>query len=105
MAEQKEWLGKPACDICRKDCSKEVLYDAQTIHRGSWAALCEECYSKHGLPGGLYQKYQGIKVLGKVRMLKISDRADPSYQFTPEELVRWMTEGTDPNMSPRSDCG
>ena len=22
-----------------------------------------------------------------------------------EELVRWMTEGTDPDMSPRSDCG
>lgn len=26
-------------------------------------------------------------------------------QLTQEELVRWMTEGTDPNMSPRSDCG
>jgi len=22
-----------------------------------------------------------------------------------EELVRWMTEGTDPNHIPRSDCG
>ena len=22
-----------------------------------------------------------------------------------EELVRWMTEGTDPNHVPRSDCG
>ena len=22
-----------------------------------------------------------------------------------EEVVRWMTEGTDPHMSPRSDCG
>ena len=22
-----------------------------------------------------------------------------------EEVVRWMTEGTDPDMSPRSDCG
>jgi len=22
-----------------------------------------------------------------------------------EELVRWMTEGTDPNYVPRSDCG
>ena len=22
-----------------------------------------------------------------------------------EELVRWMTEGTSPYMSPRSDCG
>jgi len=22
-----------------------------------------------------------------------------------EEVIRWMTEGTDPDMSPRSDCG
>jgi hypothetical protein len=22
-----------------------------------------------------------------------------------EELVRWMTEGTSPNSTPRSDCG
>ena len=22
-----------------------------------------------------------------------------------EELVRWMTEGTNPNSTPRSDCG
>jgi hypothetical protein len=22
-----------------------------------------------------------------------------------EEVIRWMTEGTDPHMSPRSDCG
>jgi hypothetical protein len=22
-----------------------------------------------------------------------------------EELIRWMTEGTSPHMSPRSDCG
>ena len=22
-----------------------------------------------------------------------------------EELLRWMTEGTSPNLSPRSDCG
>ena len=22
-----------------------------------------------------------------------------------EELIRWMTEGTDPNYTPRSDCG
>ena len=22
-----------------------------------------------------------------------------------EEMLRWMTEGTDPNLSPRSDCG
>jgi len=105
MPSQKEWLGKPACDICGKDCSEGVLYDAQTIHRGSWAALCESCYEVHGLPRGLYQKYQGTKVLGKVRMLKISDHADSSNQITQEELVRWMTEGTDPNMSPRSDCG
>ena len=29
---------------------------------------------------------------------------DPPDQIQ-EELVRWMTEGTDPDMSPRSDCG
>ena len=22
-----------------------------------------------------------------------------------EELIRWMTEGTNPNVAPRSDCG
>jgi hypothetical protein len=22
-----------------------------------------------------------------------------------DELIRWMTEGTSPNLSPRSDCG
>jgi hypothetical protein len=22
-----------------------------------------------------------------------------------EELIRWMTEGTSPNLTPRSDCG
>ena len=22
-----------------------------------------------------------------------------------DELIRWMTEGTDPNSAPRSDCG
>jgi hypothetical protein len=22
-----------------------------------------------------------------------------------EELMRWMTEGTSPNLTPRSDCG
>ena len=22
-----------------------------------------------------------------------------------EELIRWMTEGTSPNLAPRSDCG
>jgi ribosomal protein S25 len=22
-----------------------------------------------------------------------------------EELIRWMTEGTSPHLSPRSDCG
>jgi hypothetical protein len=26
-------------------------------------------------------------------------------QLTQDELVRWMTEGTNPNMPPRSDCG
>lgn len=65
-----EWIGDRNCDICKKDCSEIVLYDCQTIHRGSWATLCEECYPKHRLPGGIYQKYQGTKVLGKTRMLK-----------------------------------
>jgi hypothetical protein len=79
---QGEWLGRPTCDICKKDCKESVLYDCQTIHRGSWAALCGICYSVHGLPGGLYQKYQGTKILGKVRMLKIADHSQPDIEGT-----------------------
>ena len=30
---------------------------------------------------------------------------DAEYLIINEELVRWMTEGTSANMSPRSDCG
>jgi hypothetical protein len=30
--------------------------------------------------------------------------ADTGWQIQ-EEVIRWMTEGTDPHMSPRSDCG
>ena len=30
--------------------------------------------------------------------------ADTGWQVQ-EELIRWMTEGTAPHMSPRSDCG
>ena len=27
------------------------------------------------------------------------------FVVTNEDTVRWMTEGTNPNLSPRSDCG
>ena len=30
---------------------------------------------------------------------------DKNNSIMSEELVRWMTEGTSPHMSPRSDCG
>jgi hypothetical protein len=37
-------------------------------------------------------------------------RNEPKVTIEPEdimsdELIRWMTEGTSPNFSPRSDCG
>ena len=37
-------------------------------------------------------------------------RKEPKVKIEPEdlvsdELIRWMTEGTSPNLSPRSDCG
>ena len=27
------------------------------------------------------------------------------FMITSEDMVRWMTEGTNPHLSPRSDCG
>ncbi len=31
--------------------------------------------------------------------------ANLDFIITNEELVRWMTEGTNPHNTPRSDCG
>ena len=28
-----------------------------------------------------------------------------TYLLISDEMVRWMTEGTDPRQAPRSDCG
>tara|TARA_R110000824_G_scaffold223667_2_gene411402 strand:+ start:4370 stop:4528 length:159 start_codon:yes stop_codon:yes gene_type:complete len=30
---------------------------------------------------------------------------DETEPVVNEELIRWMTEGTNPNVAPRSDCG
>jgi len=27
------------------------------------------------------------------------------FMITSEDMVKWMTEGTNPHLSPRSDCG
>jgi hypothetical protein len=34
-----------------------------------------------------------------------SNLDDVNARITNEELIRWMTEGTNPYLSPRSDCG
>lgn len=34
----------PKCDFCGKD----AVYDAPTIHGGSWANMCADCYTDHG---------------------------------------------------------
>ena len=34
-----------------------------------------------------------------------TEEKDETRTIINEELVRWMTEGTSPNLGPRSDCG
>ena len=34
-----------------------------------------------------------------------TEEKDETGTVINEELVRWMTEGTSPNLNPRSDCG
>jgi hypothetical protein len=50
------------------------------------------------------EKYDKIKE--GIKNGKASIRIENAeYLIISEELIRWMTEGTSPNMSPRSDCG
>ena len=35
----------------------------------------------------------------------IKEREKEEPTIVNEELIRWMTEGTSSNLSPRSDCG
>ena len=49
------------------------------------------------------EKYDKIKE--GIKNGKASIRIENAeYLIISEELIRWMTEGTSPNMSPRSDC-
>jgi len=45
-----------------------------------------------------------IRVQELIKKRFVVYNSNPPEQIQ-EELVRWMTEGTDPDMSPRSDCG
>ena len=36
---------------------------------------------------------------------KIREEREKEETVVNEEMVRWMTEGTNPNHIPRSDCG
>ena len=36
---------------------------------------------------------------------KIREEREKEETVVNEEIVRWMTEGTNPNHIPRSDCG
>ena len=33
------------------------------------------------------------------------EKAEEPQNLINEEMLRWMTEGTSPHLSPRSDCG
>ena len=41
----------------------------------------------------------------KKREKSIEEKENEEPTIVNEELIRWMTEGTSPNLSPRSDCG
>jgi|TARA_R110002051_G_C8441017_1_gene455084 hypothetical protein len=43
--------------------------------------------------------------LGEKKGQKTDKPKKKEANIISEELVRWMTEGTDPNNAPRSDCG
>ena len=57
MAKQVKWMGETKCDVCHRECGKE-LYDAKTIH-GPWATMCPMCYFQYGigLGPGVGQRY------------------------------------------------
>ena len=42
---------------------------------------------------------------GKNAKEKTEKNEEKETTIISEELVRWMTEGTSPNSTPRSDCG
>ena len=42
---------------------------------------------------------------GKKSKEKTEKNEEKETTAISEELVRWMTEGTNPNSTPRSDCG
>ena len=41
----------------------------------------------------------------KVKREKKEGDIKDDTSYINEELIRWMTEGTSPNSTPRSDCG
>lgn len=52
--------GVPHCDFCQH---YEAIVDAQTLYRGSWAFMCDGCWSVHG--------FYGVLGLGKGQRLEL----------------------------------
>ena len=59
-------------------------------------------YSQYTLEGLVYKVSHPIYQDQPEDELKIESNR---FMMPNEDMVKWMTEGTNPNLAPRSDCG